>query len=127
MDTSQTISVFIVAKPGRLRDSLKAMLRTVPYLRIVGQADDDSAALPRLAQLQPDLLLVGSNLPAASVTLLVLAAKSSSPGSRSLVMVDNLEHMWQAKTAGADSVLLAGFPSTTFFSTIDGLLLQTNP
>jgi hypothetical protein len=43
-----------------------------------------------------------------------------------MVLVDNLDQMWQATVAGADSVLLAGFPSTTFFSAIEGLRLQTN-
>ena len=126
MDTGGTTSVFIVAKPGRLRDSLRAMLRTASYLKIVGQADDTTTAISPLSQFQPDLLLVGTNLSAASVTQLVLATKSCSPHTRCMVLVDNLEQMWQATAAGADSVLLAGFPSTTFFSAIDGLRLQTN-
>lgn len=126
MDTGDTTSVFIVAKPGRLRDSLKAMLRTAPYLRIVGQADDTISAIPPLAQFQPDLLLVGTNFSATGVTQLVLAAKSRSPHTRCMVLVDNLEQMWQTTAAGADSVLLAGFPSTTFFSAIEALRLQTS-
>jgi DNA-binding NarL/FixJ family response regulator len=126
MDTGHMTSIFIVAKPGRLRDSLKAMLRTASYLNIVGQADDAVAAIPCLAQFKPDLLLIGTNLPAASVTQLVVSTKGFSPHTRCMVLVDNLDQMWQATVAGADSVLLAGFPSTTFFSAIEGLRLQTN-
>jgi len=126
MATTANISVLIVAKPGRLRDSLKALLRTVTYLDIVDQVDDACAALPLVAQCHPNLLLVGSNLPKSSVATLITTTKTRSPQTRCMVLVDNMDQLWQAKAAGADSVLLAGFPSTTFFSTIEGLLPQPN-
>jgi len=117
------ISALLVAHPGRLCDSLKALLRTITYLTLVDQTDDTYKALSLVVEHSPNLLLLGSNLPMNRVETLLAATKDRCPQTRSVVLVDNMEEWWQAKAAGADSVLLAGFPSATFSATIDHLLL----
>lgn len=116
-------SVLIISRPGRMRDGLRALIRAIPNLTIAGQVDDCNVVLQLIAQGQPDLLLFGSNLPLPEVEQILYAVKTRWPGIRCVVLMDNIEQLLRVRAAGADSVLLAGFSSNTFFSTVEQLLL----
>ena len=115
-------SVLIIAKPSRMRDGLRALLRTIPYLTIVGQADDSLTALKIVTEQHPKLLLLGANLPDDDIQAVLSQTKANWPETRSIVLADNFQRQWIAKAAGADRVLLAGFPPAKFVSTIAELL-----
>ena len=115
-------SVLIIAKPSRTRDGLRALLRTIPYLTIVGQVDDGLSALKTMTDQHPTLVLLGANLPDEDIQTVLTQTKSRWPETRSIVLVDNVQQQWIAKAAGADSALLVGFPAAKFVSTIEDLL-----
>ncbi len=115
-------SILLVARPSRMRDGLRALLRTIPYLKIVGQADDSLSALAIFSEQRPLLVLLGANLPAEEVQTFLAQTKAEWPETRCIVLVDSFQQQWLAETAGADSVLLTGFPAAKFVNTIEELL-----
>jgi DNA-binding NarL/FixJ family response regulator len=115
-------SVLLVAKPSRMRDGLRALLRTIPHLKIVGQADDSPSALALVAEQRPALVLIGANLPHDEVQAVLTQTKAECPEARCIVLVDSFQRQWLAETAGADSVLLTGFPAAKFVGIIEEML-----
>ncbi len=114
---------FIVAKAGRRRDSLRAMLEAVPHqLEIIGQADDGSAALKMIADHHPALVLLDSNLPDDKVWTVLQQIKTEWSQIRCLVLVDNIQQEQAALVAHADRVLVNGFSLAKFLSTMEELL-----
>ena len=115
-------SVLLVAKPSRVRDGLRALLRTIPHLRIVGQAEDSPSARALVSEQRPALVLLGANLPNDEVQIVLAQTKAECPETRCIALVDSSQRQWLAEIAGADSVLLTGFPPAKFVSTIEELL-----
>ena len=115
-------SVLIIAKPSRMRDGLRALLRTIPYLTLVGQVDDGLSAIKTMTDQHPTLVLLGANLLDEDIQTVLAQIKARWPETRCIVLVDNVQQQWIAKAAGADSALLVGFPASKFVSTIQELL-----
>ena len=121
------VPTLIVARPGRMRDGLRALLRATPRLELVGQADSSSSALTMVRDSQPSLILLDCNLPGDEVQSVLEQMKLRSPATRCVVLAKDAQQQWVAKAAGADSVLLAGFPVTKFFAVIEELLASGEP
>ena len=115
-------SVLIIAKPSRMRDGLRALLRTIPYLTLVGQVDDGLSAIKTMTDQHPTLVLLGANLLDEDIQTVLAQIKAKWPETRCIVLVDNVQQQWIAKAAGADSALLVGFPAAKFINTIQELL-----
>jgi len=114
----------IVASPGRIRDSLKTMLRAVPNIETVYQANDAPTASKIITEYHPSLVLLDSKLANNDIQSVSRQIKIESPQTRFVVLVDNIQQQWMAKVADADTVLAIGCPATIFFTTIEGLLSQ---
>jgi DNA-binding NarL/FixJ family response regulator len=104
---------------------LSALLTTIPQLEIVGQADDGFAALKMVAERRPTLILLDSNLPDHEVKAMVNQLKANWPQTRCLVLADNSRQQQAAKSAGADEVLLKGYPAANLLTNIEKLLSFT--
>jgi DNA-binding NarL/FixJ family response regulator len=115
-------SILIVARPGRLRDALRALLATLPQLEIVGQADNGFSALKLVAERRPSLILLDTTLLDDEVKALVSQVKANWPQTRCLVLADNSRQQQVAKSAGADEVLLKGYPAANLLTNIEKLL-----
>jgi DNA-binding NarL/FixJ family response regulator len=115
----------IVASPGRIRDSLKTMLRAVPCIETVYQANDAPTASKIIAQYHPSLVLLDSKLANNDIQSVSRQIKTKSPHTRCIVLVDTVQQQWMAKVADADTVLTIGCPATKFFTTIEELLSDT--
>ncbi len=115
------MSTLIVVKPGRMRDSLRALLRAIPGVSIIGQVDNSSSALEMIVNHQPALTLLATNLPGDEIWHVLKQIKGKQLQTRCLVLAGTLQQQWLAKNAGADSVLLAGFPAAKFYETIEEL------
>ena len=120
----QFAPALIVASPGRIRDSLKTMLRAVPRIETVYQANDGPTASKIITEYHPVLVLLDSKLANNDIQSVSRHIKTESPQTRCIVLVDNVQQQWMAKVADADSVLAIGCPATKFFSTIEELLSQ---
>ena len=120
------MSVLIVARPGRIREGLRALLRTIPRLEIVGQVDQGSAALEMVTRERPALVLLNSSLPFEETWMALKQIKAEWPQTRCIVLVDNTQQQGMAQAAGADGVLLKGFAAETLFMTIDEALMRVD-
>jgi DNA-binding NarL/FixJ family response regulator len=112
----------IVARPGHLRDAWRALLMATPLIGQVHQAGDAPSALGLLESIAPRLVLLDSDMGEGGPWTLVQQIKADHPESRSVVLVCNLQEQSQAEAAGADVVLLRGFPAEKLFQAIEDLL-----
>ncbi len=115
-------SALIVAQPSRMRDGLRALLRTVSNLKTIAQAEDGLSALELMNQHHPTLILLGSNLSNEDIRAVLGQAKTGPIQTRCLVLANNVHQQSIALENGADSVLLIGFPTEKFFTTVEELL-----
>ena len=117
-------SVLIVSSPGRIRDSLKTMLRAIPGIETVLQANDGPSASKFIKQYHPSLVLLDAKLANNDIQSVSRQIRSDSPATRCVIMVDNAHQQWLVKVTDVDTVLTIGCPATKFFTTIEGLLTQ---
>ena len=114
--------VLIVAKPGRVRDGLQALLAAISQTEIVGPADDGPSALRMITEHHPVLVLLDADLPDDGAPTVLGRIKSEWPQIRCIVLADNVRQQQAAQAAGADSVLIKGFPAAQLFATIKRLI-----
>jgi DNA-binding NarL/FixJ family response regulator len=119
---SRDIAVVVVAKPGRVRDGLGVLLKTIPHLTLTGYADDGTAGLQMVTTLRPEVVLLDVNLPDSQVWTLLPQIKRVCPETHCIVLVDLMKQQQQAELSGADAVLLKGFATSEIFVTIKNLL-----
>jgi DNA-binding NarL/FixJ family response regulator len=121
-ENEHNASVLIAARPCRMRDSLRLLLKTMPGIEIVGHADDSASALRMVAEHHPALVLLDTNLPGEGVATVLQQIKASGSPSRCLVLAGSSRQQRKAREAGADAALLGGFSATELFEAIEGLL-----
>jgi DNA-binding NarL/FixJ family response regulator len=120
------MSVLIVARPGRIREGLRALLRSIPRLEIVGEVNEGSAAMEMVTRERPALVMLSSSLPLEEAELALRQIKAEWPQTQCIVIANNIQHQGMARAAGADDVLLKGFAAETLFTTIDEVLMHGN-
>jgi len=120
--TSQGTSALIIAPPGRLRDSLRVLLRASGRIARVEEADDARLGLQSIAERPPGLVVLDAGLCEEDALAVLGQIKTQWPRLPCLVLVNNLDQEPVARAAGADAVLQAGFATEDFFSAIDHLL-----
>lgn len=116
------INVLVVAKPGRIRNSLQALLRIMPRLRMTDLASDDVSAMQIVAQYNPALIIMDVDLPECQAWILLAQLKQTQPQIRCLFFVNSIEQRHTAQIAGADAILLKGFGTLELFTTIEQLI-----
>jgi DNA-binding NarL/FixJ family response regulator len=120
------VSALIVARPGRMREGLRALLRTIPRIKIVEQVDRGSAALAMVTQERSTLVLLDSSLPSEEMWAAVKQIKAEWPQTQCIVVADTIRQQGMAHASGADGVLLKGFAAETLFTTIDEVLTRAD-
>jgi DNA-binding NarL/FixJ family response regulator len=121
-DLNNRETVLIVARPGRLRDSLKALLKPISRIQIVGQAADGSAALSLVKQHCPKLILLDASLPDNQNGTLLRLIKAQRPQTHCIVLAENIQQQQTARMAGANTALLKGFAVAELFTAIEKIL-----
>lgn len=101
----------VVAKPGRLRDSLLLLLATILKVAEVDQVDDAPSLMRHVEQRPPDLILMDTDLEHNGSLEALQALKAEAPLIPCLVIVSNAHQQSMARNAGADGLLLRGFSS----------------
>lgn len=114
--------VLIVAKAGRIRNSLQVLLQIMPRLKVVGVTSHACSATQLLAQYKPALVLLDVDLPDNGAWGLLQQIQSEHGQTRSLVFANSIEQQRTARSAGANAALLKGFEVLELFTTIEKLI-----
>jgi DNA-binding NarL/FixJ family response regulator len=114
--------LLVVAKSNTWRDSLVALLRTLPEVHVLDPVEDCSATLPVLPEHRPAVVLVDLNVSEDQGSTLLRQLKLDRPQARCLMFVDSHRGQVEARNAGADAVLLKGFTTPELFSAVNELL-----
>ena len=112
----------IVAQHGPLRNSLQALLTTMPQIEIVAETNTPSALLRMGQGIQPDIVLLDASLPDQAIWAALKQMQGEWSHTRTIVLVEDSDQQQQAKDAGADVALLKGFPAAKLAGIIEGLL-----
>ena len=118
----QVTLALIVARPGPLRNSLQALMTTIPQIEILAETSDPSALLRMGAKIQPDVVLLDASLPEEQVWPALRHIKEEWCHNRSIVLVEDSQQRQMVQAAGADVVLVKGFPAAKLIAAIEGLL-----
>ncbi len=119
-------SVLILAPPGRLRDSLGALLNSVTQIQQVNSADDGDEALVLFNGFSPNLVIIDANLTPDRLPDTLAYIKTCWPRARYVILADDVRQQQTAMAAGADSVLLKGYSTIQLFAAIERLLRSAN-
>ncbi|MBN1813888.1 MAG: response regulator transcription factor [Anaerolineae bacterium] len=117
----------VIARSAQLRESLLVLLRAIPQIEAVYQAEDGPSALVMMPQVQPALVLLDYDLPDDELRTTLSQLRTAWPKAQYVVLFGDEHNRRRAKDAGADSVLLKGIRATTIMRTIEGLLSETPP
>ena len=109
----------IVAKPGPLRDSLQALISTMPQIEVVAEASDPSALLPMSDRIRPDIVLVDASQSENEAWGALRDIHGRWPQARTIILVENSQQQRQALDVGADVALLKGFPAAKLSAVIE--------
>ena len=109
----------IVARPGPLRNSLQALMTTMPQIEIVAEARDASALLRMGDRVQPDIVLLDVSVPENEVWAALKQIQEQWSRTQTIVLVGDSRQQQQAMEAGADVALLRGFPAAKLAAIIE--------
>jgi len=116
--------VLVVAKPGRLRDSLRVLLNSLPGIATVEAMEDARAAMHAMTDCAPDMVILDTSISNDGGQSLLHEIKNAWPMTCAIAVAQDLEQQSQAVGAGADAALLRGFPTRQLFETIDALVAR---
>jgi len=104
-------SALIVGRPGPLRDGLRALVGSLPQIDAVAVVNDGSSLLMSGIDPAPSLVVLDADSTSDSVWRLARQARLKWSQARIIVLVGSVEEQQEAEDAGADAVLLQGFPA----------------
>ena len=107
--------VLIVSEAGRLRDSLRVLLKSCYPLATIEETETFTAALQRLAADPGALVLVDAALPGEQTALDWFRA----PRPRCVLLAHSLAQQKQAREAGANAILLDGFTAESLSAAVE--------
>jgi DNA-binding NarL/FixJ family response regulator len=120
----QVTLALIVARPGPLRNSLQALMATLPQIEVLAETSDPSALLRMGAGIQPDVVLLDASLPEEQVWPALRQIRDEWCQTRSIVLVEDSQQQQSAQAAGADVALVKGYPAAKLIAAIEDLLSQ---
>jgi DNA-binding NarL/FixJ family response regulator len=103
-----SIRVLIADDHALLRDGIRALLRAVGDVEVVGEAADGQQALEEARRLDPDVVLMDIAMPGLGGLEATLAIRRECPRSRVLVLTqyDDREYVSRFLKAGASGYVL---------------------
>ncbi len=105
---NQPIKVLVVEDHNVVRQGLVALIKTVPDMKVVGEAADGKQAVEFFRQHQPDVTIMDLRLPVMTGVEAITAIRREHPAARVIVLTtfDGDEDIYRALQAGAKGYLL---------------------
>ena len=119
--TKPTLAL-IATRPGPLQNGLVALMTTMPQVNAVIVAEEAASALRMIADHLPSLVLLEMALPGEGTGTVLKQIKATWPLTRCIVLANDVRQQQEAEAAGADIVLLKGFPAAKLIAAIERLL-----
>ena len=119
---TRPVSVSIVARSAQFRESLAVLVRAIPQIGRIEQAEDLFSALLIHAGTPPDLMLCDFESVQDEAAEALRPLKIRWPHLRCVVLVEDETAYQQAQTVGADVVLPKGVLAARLLETIEKLL-----
>ena len=114
----------VITKPGHLRNGLQSLLRTIPQIEIIAEAQDTSVLLKMSEEVHPELIFIDASIIDETNWTAITKQKAEWPQTKILVFTENDQQGQGAKEAGADFVLPKGFPAAELVNLIENLLID---
>jgi len=108
-------AILIVAPPGRVRDSLRVLLKSTRPLIHIDWAEE----IDQLADAPPTLVLLDAALPDDQTWSALDHIRQHYPQHRCLILAHSTEHQKRAQAAGARVVLLEGLTAASLFAAVE--------
>ncbi|HYE78792.1 MAG TPA: response regulator [bacterium] len=124
MPKPSEVTLVIVDDSQEMRETLKTLLTFNETVRVVGEASNGEEAVARVAELQPDLVLMDINMPGMDglKATEAIAIKSPRTGVIIISVQEEMEYMRRAMSAGAREYLVKPFDSDELFRTINNVV-----
>lgn len=122
--TSQ-LSVLILARPGPLRDGLRALLLAMPQIESVVEQEDARLAVEEVARNRPDLALVDAESSGNQTRRLLDEIQQASPVTRRIVLAGTVHQKHDLEAPSAELIILHGTPAAEVAATIEELAALT--
>jgi DNA-binding NarL/FixJ family response regulator len=115
--------ILIIAQDASVRAGLNQLVSSIPAVTSISTAPGGIESLDSIPGSPPDLVV----LDASEDPLRLLGQiQERYPRSRILLFVESVRQQTQAQVAGADVVLLRGFPAQALIETMQALLHPTD-
>jgi len=115
-------TVLIIAKPGQVRDGLRALLHAMPGVDVVDRPCDDMLSADLLAEHHPALILVDCRLVDTRTLDALKRFKTQDPEVCFLILVEDVEQRQLAQDTGFEHVLIKGSSAEKLAKTARELL-----
>ena len=121
LEAPNRLSTVIASAPGIMAQSLRAMLESVPRVRVVGMAAGCLSALQMVRESKADLVVIDANLPIEDVQVLLQQLRGEGLPTRSLVLAATRSHEQRTRAAGADIVFRRDGPTRQLYALVAAL------
>ena len=101
----------IAARPGVIREALRATLAQFSRLEVLGVADGGLSTLNLVRKYKPALLVIDSGLLQDEILMLLEQSKEVYPQIQCLVVTETHRRQQILKAAGAETVILRNEPT----------------
>lgn len=100
--------VYLIDDHHVLRQAIAEMIESEGGIEVVGQSGEAKAAIPEIAELQPDIVIVDLKMPGMSGLAAIgeIIQAASRAGIIVFTMYDNPAYVWEATNAGASGYVL---------------------
>jgi len=120
----ERVTVLIIAKPGQVRDGLRALLHAIPEVDVVDRPCDGMLNADLLAEYNPALILVDCRLVDTRALDALRRLKTQNPEVCFLILVEDVEQRQLAQDTGFEHVLIKGSSAEKLAKTARELLTQ---
>jgi DNA-binding NarL/FixJ family response regulator len=116
----ETIQLYIADDHQLFRDGLRALLRSIDDIEIVGESSDGATAINQITEIQPDVVLMDIQMPGMNGIEATRKISGTSPhiGIIILTMFNDDDSVFAAMRAGARGYILKGADQQELLRTI---------
>ena len=102
------IDVLIADDQAKTRRGLKALLRFVPFIDMIWEAQDGEAAMRAVSEIKPDVVLMDIQMPIMDGLEATRRIKDTWPEVKVIILTMHPSYQRKAFAAGADGFLVKG-------------------